>query len=137
MHGGTESWQHNPMHRRGVAYHNQITAGKFGQISRPGVDARRGFRGFAPRGGAGTMVAPQTKPTPGRGAIQPRTGTAASGAGRLQQQRSGNAFEGFGSSGSEVRQNSERGHESIGGGGRGGGSFHGGGGGSHGGGRMR
>jgi predicted secreted protein len=154
MHGGTEIWQHNPMHRRGVAYHNQITARKFGQISRPGVDARRGFRGFAPRGGAGMMVTPQTRPERGRGAIQPRSGTVAPGtgrtmrpaghepgrigvqprggtmapgAGRLQQQRSGNALEGFGSSGPEVRQNSERGHESIGGGGRGGGGFHGGG----------
>lgn len=154
MHGGTEIWQHNPMHRRGVAYHNQITARKFGQISRPGVDARRGFRGFAPREGAGMMVTPQTRPERGRGAIQPRSGTVAPGtgrtmrpaghepgrigvqprggtmapgAGRLQQQRSGNAFEGFGSSGPEVRQNSERGHESIGGGGRGGGGFHGGG----------
>ena len=154
MHGGTEIWQHNPMHRRGVAYHNQITARKFGQISRPGVDARRGFRGFAPRGGAGMMVTPQTRTERGRGAIQPRSGTVAPGtgrtmrpaghepgrigvqprggtmapgAGRLQQQRSGNALEGFGSSGPEVRQNSERGHESIGGGGRGGGGFHGGG----------
>jgi hypothetical protein len=157
MHGGTEIWQHNPMHRQGVAYHNQITAGKFGQISRPGVDARREFRGFASPGGAGIMATPQTRPTRGRGAIQPRSGTVAPGTGRtmrpagpepghigvrpfggtmapgaerLQQQRSGNAFEGFGSSGSEVKQNSERGHESIGGGGRGGG-------GSHGGGRMR
>jgi uncharacterized membrane protein YgcG len=137
MHGGTESWQHNPMHRRGVAYHNQITARKFGQISRPGVDARRGFRGFASPGSAGMMVTPQTRPERGRGAIQPRSGTVAPGAGQLQQQRSGNAFEGFESSGSEVRQNSERGHESIGGAGRGGGGFQGGGGGSHGGGRMR
>jgi hypothetical protein len=46
MHGGVERWQHNPIHRRGVAYPNPETARRFGQIPRPGVEARRLYRGF-------------------------------------------------------------------------------------------
>jgi uncharacterized membrane protein YgcG len=170
MHGGTEVWQHNPVHRRGIAYRNPETARRFGQIGRPGVEARREFRGFTAPGGrsAGTAtgivpqtrpnagrtgVAPQTRPETGRiGAVpqtrpetarigvQPRVSTGSSPAPQLQQPRGGNALDSFGSSGHEVRQNSERGHESIGGGsgggmrggsipsgGGGGGGFHGGG----------
>jgi hypothetical protein len=151
MHGGVEVWQHNPAHRRGIAYSSPVTARRFGQIGRPGVEARREFRGFTPgtrgpeagrmnvvpqsRPEAGRMgtarqtrpeasrsgVAPQIRPDSGRPAMQPRVGTITPPARPLEQPRS-SALESFGSSGHEVRQNSERGHESIGGGMRGGGT---------------
>jgi hypothetical protein len=167
MHGGTEIWQHNPAHRRGISYRNPETARRFGQIGRPGVDARREFRGFTPgprgpetgrmnvvpqsRPGTGRIgaapptrpetgrigVAPPTRPETGRIGMQPRVSSPAP---QMQQPRAGGALDSFGSSGHEVRQNSERGHQSIGGGfgggmrggsmpssGGGGGGFHGGG----------
>jgi hypothetical protein len=166
MHGGTEIWQHNPIHRRGIAYRNPETARRFGQIGRPGVEARREFRGFTPgtrgtgtgiipqtrpetgrigvtpqtRPGTGRIaVTPQTRPESGRVVMQPRVSAGSSPARQLEQPRSGSALDSFGSSGREVKQNSERGHESIGDGMRGGnmpdrGSIGGGGGG---GGRRR
>jgi uncharacterized membrane protein YgcG len=160
MHGGTEVWAHNPVHRRGIAYHNQETARRFGQTERPGVAARQAFRGFAPEGrGAGTGISPAARPDASRQIIQPRsTGPgsrqivqpmrAQPGRTGIQPQsrqvvqpQKGNAFESFGASGREVVQHSERGHSSIGASGRGSGGSHGGGGGSHGGGggggRMR
>lgn len=57
MHGGREIWRHDPGHRRGVAYRNEATRQQYGQGGRPGVDARRNFRGFGqdgrPPGGVG------------------------------------------------------------------------------------
>jgi hypothetical protein len=143
MHGGTEVWQHNPIHRRGIAYRNPETARRFGQIGRPGVEARREFRGFTqgtrgtgtgivPQTRLGTghigvtpqtrpdsgriVVAPQTRPEAGRIGMQPRVGAGSSPARQLEQPRSGSALDSFGSSGHEVQQNSQRGHESIDGG---------------------
>jgi hypothetical protein len=178
MHGGTEVWQHNPIHRRGISYRNPETARRFGQIGRPGVEARREFRGFTPgTRGTGTGIVPQTRPGTGRIGVTPQTrpdsgriGVAPQtrpGTGRIavtpqtrpesgrvvmqprvsagssparQQPRGGSALDSFGSSGREVRQDSERGHESIGGGGggmRGGSMPDRGGGGGGGGGRRR
>ena len=131
MHGGIEVWAHNPVHRRGIAYHNPETARRFGQMERPGVAARRAFRGFAPEGrgtGMGMGISPPARPDTGRQMMQPRSVGSASR--QFAQPRAGNAFESFGSSGREVIQHSERGHSSIGssgGGGRGGGVSHGGG----------
>jgi uncharacterized membrane protein YgcG len=133
MHGGTEVWQHNPVHRRGIAYHNRETARRFGQTQRPGVDARKSFRGFSPEGrGTSTGISPSARPDTGRQMMQPRSVGPASR--QIVQPQKGNAFESFGSSGTEVIQHSERGQSSIGGSPGGGGGFHGGGGGSHGGG---
>lgn len=131
LHGGIEVWQHNPLHRRGVAYRNPAIAHQFGQIQRPGIEARRAFRGFAPRGRTletparpgGTMH--QLRPEGGhigemprrRGEISvPRTPS-------FQRPATISPFEGFGHTNSEVRQHSERGFESMGGGSKGGGGF--------------
>ena len=133
MHGGTEVWAHNPVHRRGVAYHNPETARRFGQTERPGVAARQAFRGFAPESrGAGVGISPPARPDTGRQMRQPQSR-------QVVQPQKGNAFESFGASGREVIQHSERGHSSIGGGGRSSAGSHGGGGGggSHGGGGKR
>ena len=141
-HGGIEHWRHDPRHRRGVVYRDPSTARRFGQSVRPGVDARRQFRGFSPRGGdsgpgggrglqddsgrgrggriqdgtPGTRDFRRPSPGPGSERIAPPRGGERPRPERFRQQRSGNAFEGFGSSGPEVRQNSERGRQSIDGG---------------------
>jgi len=127
MHGGIESWAHNPVHRRGIAYHNSETARRFGQTERPGVSARRSFRGFSPEGRvAGIDTSPTQKRNTGSQTTQSRSiGTISRQS--VQSQR-GHAFESFGSSGREVTRHSERGHSSIGGSGRGSGGSHGGGG---------
>ena len=88
-------------------------------MERPGVAARKSFRGFAPES-KGTGTAP-AKPDTGRQTI----GTSSK---RIVQPQKGHAFESFGSSGREVTQHSNRGQSSIGSSGSGGGS-HGGGGG--------
>ena len=74
MHGGIESWTHNPFHRRGISYQNQQTSQKFGQIERPGIAARRSFRGFTPEGGKPAMdTSPAARPDKGRLITQPQS----------------------------------------------------------------
>ena len=157
LHGGVEVWEHNPSHRRGVAYRSPDTARRFGQIPRPGVEARRAFRGFAPEGrGTAPMARPEGPSRrmgpEGRQAVPPFAGRGgAEGLSRppvernmrpegrafpgsrpggemsvprppsVPQPRTFSPFEGFGHSGPEVRQHSERGFQSMGGGARGGG----------------
>ncbi len=136
MHGGVEVWQHNPIHRRGVAYRNPATARQFGQISRPGVEARRAFRGFAPQGGQVRPGLEQQGRPEGAARPQQRGQITTPAPQRFQQPRT-SPFEGFGHSGPEVRQHSERGFQSMGGSHPGGfGGVHGGGG-AHGGVRGR
>ena len=48
MHGGRETWRHDPIHRRGVAYRNETVRQRFGRATMQGEEARRNFRGFAP-----------------------------------------------------------------------------------------
>ena len=140
-HGGIETWQHNPVHRRGVLYGDPRVAREFGRMPRPGVEARRAFRGFPTgepqdvrpslpdrmrRPGESTM--PQHAPEgrferPGgdqsRGQQRPMTPqiqepgrTETPSAERFRQQGV-SPFEGFGRSGSVTRQNSQRGFESM------------------------
>jgi hypothetical protein len=43
----TQPWTHNPAHRGGVAYRNQVTRERFGQqANRAAVENRRSFRGY-------------------------------------------------------------------------------------------
>jgi hypothetical protein len=149
MHGGLENWHHDAFHRRGIAYRNEAVAQRFGQAPRPGVEARRSFRGFAPEpgrldqgrsGGPGGGVQPRGEPgvRPQR-REQPGRPEAPGGSQRFEQrrpegfgpgtqerggsgigsprfeQKGGSAFESLGRSGSEVRQQSDRGRESMGG----------------------
>jgi len=137
MHGGVEAWVHDPVHRRGVAYHNAQTASRFGQNQRPGMEARRQFRGFGPQGrgpgpGAGSPGRldsghPMMQSTGRFGVTQPQSITPA--ARPSAPSHTGHAFESMGSSGREVMQHGERGHTSIsgsvGGGGRVGGGVRG------------
>lgn len=152
MHGGMELWVHNPIHRRGITYRSPEIARRFGQTPRPGVEARKSFRGFAPAErvpGAkiGPAIRPQTRqpatgppnagpgartfeqparPQPIRPEIQPRSNTPGiTGRPSVQPQR-GNAFESFESHGGEVIRHSDRGFNSMSGGSRGGGFQRGG-----------
>lgn len=141
LHGGVETWHHDPVHRRGVFYSSPGTATRFGQIPRPGVEARRPFRGFPP-----AERAPELRPEPGRPAPEPlERGRRPEGLSRPQeiprsvrpefrapetprsfnepgpavrpqfrQPGPGNSFESFGRSGPEVMQHSERGFQSLG-----------------------
>jgi hypothetical protein len=97
MHGGIETWVHNPVHRRGIAYHNQETAQRFGQMMRPGATARRSFRGFTPEGSAAGIGTSPTQRSNRSQTTQSRSmGTNSRQS--VQSQR-GHAFESFGSSG--------------------------------------
>lgn len=46
MEQGISEWQHNPSHRKGVAYKDPSVRQQFGQTGTPGADARKNFRGF-------------------------------------------------------------------------------------------
>jgi hypothetical protein len=135
MHGGVEDWQHDQGHRRGVAYHDNVTAQRFGGLPAggPGVEARRPFRGFAPQEIGPVQVRPLTRsemrPESQSGGIerqgiQPREAPSGSHGFELPRSgptglmpvrpRSGGPFEGFGRSGIESQQQSERGRQSLG-----------------------
>jgi len=138
-HGGIETWRHNPIHRRGVIYNNPRVAREFGSPPRPGIEARRAFRGF-PSVDSGTLrpSSPGRTDRTGESAIRPpgpspvrpgrdqltapqRTvpphlqepGRTVSPPAARSAQPDISPFEGFGRSGSVTRQNSQRGFESM------------------------
>ncbi len=116
MHGGVEVWQHDPGHRRGVAYHDNVTTQRFGlPTGGPGMEARRPFRGFTSEGSGPLQVRPLARPEMSpesqssgieRQGVQPREAPSGSRGFELPrggatgqipgQPRSGGAFEGFG-----------------------------------------
>jgi hypothetical protein len=114
----SERWQHNPEHRRGVAYRDQSTRGRYTPTDRAAVDSRREYRGY---GNAAERA------SGGQGAQ--RQGNLTSG----RAQNRDNALSGM-DRGSRVSSESARGRQSIsssrsfGGGGGGGGGGRGGGG---------
>ncbi len=116
-------WQHDPDHRRGVAYHDNAMAQKYGQTQRGGADQRQQYRGFdgnargdsakaANRQGANTTAANrQTSHQPTRAAAfdgMDRGGRQAmnsSERGRTSRESMGSygGHSGFGSSGRSER----------------------------------
>ena len=52
-----ENWNHDPTHRRGVAYRDPISRQQFAQVNRSAVENRRNFRGFEKdlRGSSGNI----------------------------------------------------------------------------------
>jgi hypothetical protein len=149
MHGGRETWVHNPVHRRGVAYRNPDIGRRFGQMQRPGLDARRTFRGFdlPEMRGSGADLSPKTRPDkrrlttpqrnigpdgrpfeqPARPQLQNQSSVPGFADRPSAQPQRGNAFESFESSGREVIQHSNRGFTSMSGGTKSSGGSHGGG----------
>jgi Protein of unknown function (DUF3300) len=67
----SNTWQHNAVHRQGVAYRDAATRQRFGQ-EHAGAAARRDYRGFQPAAAGGIGAA-----RPGGGAIANRPGGGA------------------------------------------------------------
>jgi uncharacterized protein DUF3300 len=137
-------WQHNPEHRKGVAYRDQGTAQKFNRTSsNEAIQSREQFRGRAEQGrqDIGRGGASERAGTGDRGAGQGLSGDRASAssrsgagdrAGASQPSGSGSrggAFEGVDRGGSAARSASSRGSASRGSFSGGGGAARGGGGG--------
>ena len=108
----TTTWVHDPVHRRGVIYRDQLSRERFGNINRGAVENRRVFRGFetTPGGAPGAVTRPGgSSAAPGVAPARPGGGPGRSG---LVQGGSPNAFTGIGR-GSEVRSQSSRGSSAI------------------------
>jgi len=150
---GQGKWQHNPEHRKGVAYRDQKTRQQYGQ-SRPGAENRKDYRGRTPdtrdRSGAARKdvssrdTAGRQRPSTTDRGGRDLSGRDAGGPGDQARQQPGksNAFEGMDRGGKDARMSSDRGSSSrqsmsASRGGRGGGFSGGGrGGGGRGGGRR-
>jgi hypothetical protein len=104
---GQGMWRHDPVHRGGVAYRSPPVAQQFGRGPLPGADARRELRGFD-RSGAGRVVAQR----PDRPVVQQPRVTTSPGRQGVQGLQGPTAFGGVGP-GSQTRQSSNRGHESL------------------------
>jgi hypothetical protein len=145
---GQGNWQHNPEHRKGVAYRDQGTAQKFNRASTSeAVKSREDFRGRSDagrqdlarggsgdragagdRGGAGQLGGGNRAATADRGGASQLGGGG--GADRGGSGSRGGAFQGVDRGGSSARSASQRGsasRSSGGGGGRSGGGRSGGG----------
>jgi len=144
--GGKGSWQHNPEHRKGVAYRDQGTSQRFGQSKARSVENRQAARGYAERGSSGSFGGTHGRGLGSQGGFDRGGMGSRQSVGGLQSSRelSGardrSAFSGSGSGRSE-RMASQRGSMSrsrstFGGVSRGGGGFGGRGGGRGGGGRR-
>ncbi|MBA4417765.1 MAG: DUF3300 domain-containing protein [Syntrophus sp. (in: bacteria)] len=108
---GQGQWQHDPDHRKGVAYANNNMAQKYGQTPRGDANARQDYRGHSQDGKGGIA---QTGSHPG-GQERPGASPGASqsrGQQMSQQSKQGGAFEGMGHSGSQARAQSDRGSSS-------------------------
>jgi len=122
----SQSWQHNPEHRKGAQYRNQATAQKFGQ-SRAGTrQLTSGYRGY--EGGAagardlsragGGAAGTRTPSRAGGAGTAARTPTSSSRASALSGSSSGGAARA-----ASVRGQASRSSPSFSGGGRAGGGM--------------
>ena len=115
--GGRGEWKHNPEHRKGVSYRDQGTAQKFDRGASRDAQSREAFRGRAEagrqdiaRGGADQFR--------GKGEAGRQTSSGRSQAGSLDHGGSPrsttdrSAFGGY-ERGSQTRDSSSRGHQSL------------------------
>lgn len=118
-------WQHDPGHRRGVAYKDKVTARKFGQLPARRGEARPESRGFSTPSRTGQRSrSGEVGLDSGRRGVIPYGGAerkapkAPVNGGRLTPPRAprDSAFTGSVSDGPRARKFSERGSQSIGGG---------------------
>jgi hypothetical protein len=115
--GGQGKWQHNPEHRKGVAYRDQATGQKFNRAStNDAIRSRENFRGHAEsgrqdlaRGGADQARGRQDAGQ--RGGVEGRPATRDAGGRDASGQRS-SAFSGMDRGGGETRDFSNRGSAS-------------------------
>lgn len=108
----TQSWRHNPEHRRGAQYRNTATAQRFGQSRAPTRDVRSAYRGYEGAAGARTAGGAGTRDFSRAG----DGGTRAAGTRDLSRAGDGgarrSAFSGS-SSGGSARAASVRGQASV------------------------
>jgi len=119
--GGQGEWQHDPSHRKGVAYRDNATQQKYGQRGRGNPDARRDYRGYTPDGkGRDAKTADRSgmqerKDGQGRDrqGLQDRKGTPAQSREQMDgRQRSAGAFDGMEHGSGEAKMQSDRGRAS-------------------------
>ncbi len=125
--GGQGTWQHDPSHRKGVAYGDNATAKRYGQSPSQSMQGRRDARGYGDGrgGGAGGRPSAGTMDRGARGGAGggPTAGTmdrsGRGGADRSASQRGGgagggrdSAFSGGFGSGQQERMASDRGMSS-------------------------
>jgi len=142
--GGRGEWKHNPEHRKGVSYRDQTTAQKFDRGASRDAQSRDAFRGRAEagrqdlaRGGADQF---RGRSDAGRQTSSSRNQAGSLDRGASQRSTDRSAFGGY-ERGSQTRDSSSRGRQSLsssGAGSRSGGMSHsaGGRGGGRGGGRR-
>jgi hypothetical protein len=108
--GGRANWQHDPSHRKGVAYRDQATRDKYA-AGVPGADARRDYRGHA-AGGGQPQVAGGGARRDDRGPSATTMPAGPAGARSDQRADAGGAFAGVGA-GAETRRDADRGRASA------------------------
>jgi Protein of unknown function (DUF3300) len=99
-----DTWQHDPYHRRGVAYRDPGTATQFGRSVSAPPDARRAYRGYE-SGWIAPFNEPRSPSTTGGAATE---GTLPNRLPTIQRPQ-GTVFDGYGH-GPDSRAQSERGH---------------------------
>lgn len=124
--GGHGTWQHDPIHRKGVAYRDNNVAQRYGQAPKGNPDARRDVRGHTPdttgmstqpRNKGGVQERRDVSGVKRPPAQKDRSTTARQApqqqkAQTLQQQKAPAVLGGAGSSGREVKAQSNRGSAS-------------------------
>jgi hypothetical protein len=102
--GKAEQWQHNPEHRKGVAYGNTATRDKYAPTDRAAADNRKDYRGYDKAGPAASDRTAGKQPAQVRDSKSDRSDSAA---------KSGdNAFGGM-DRGQQVNRDSARGQQSM------------------------
>ncbi len=97
-------WQHDVSHRKGVAYRNEATRERYGQLAR-GAENRRDFRGF------GQEIRGRQPPGAPRQGVVQRRETGGLDRQSLDRSKDRSAFGGM-DRGSDVRRQSDRGRQS-------------------------
>jgi hypothetical protein len=97
-------WQHDVSHRKGVAYRNEATRERYGQLAR-GAENRRDFRGF------GQEIRGRQAPGATRQGVVQRRETGGLDRQSLDRSKDRSAFGGM-DRGSDVRRQSDRGRQS-------------------------
>lgn len=106
-------WQHDPAHRKGVAYPNNSVRNRFGQ-ARPGVEQRQAFRGQA-----GNGPGPGPSGRPGQGGPGRSRGGGQRGGGALGGVERGRQVDREGQRGRQQQQRTAPQPRTTGGGGNG------------------
>jgi hypothetical protein len=117
--GGRGSWQHNPEHRKGVAYKDRATAKQFGQSPSRSMEGRRESRGYGNGGGSRPSAGSMDRGGAGGQGSRPSAGTMDRGGDRMGDRsaagtmdRGGRDSAFGGGSGRQERMASDRGMSS-------------------------